>query len=105
MVTHASSTQSDSEFGAHLDEWWVDGALRAIEDLAASGAIFSADQLRADPYNIPDPSHPNHWGALFAKARAEGIVKPVGYAASRTATRNGGVLRLWRGARRRAVAA
>ncbi|HMM96716.1 hypothetical protein [Phycicoccus sp.] len=88
----------------HLDPFWTDGALRAIETLAAGGAIFSADDLRADPYSIPEPAHPSHWGALFAKARAQGIIRPVGFIVSRTASRNGGALRTWRGNRTAAEA-
>jgi hypothetical protein len=105
MVTHEHSEAHDAEQGCHLDPWWVDGALRAIATLAATGEVFSADQPRAEPFSIPEPSHPNHWGGLWAKAKAEDLIKPVGYASSRTASRNGGVLRLWRGTGRQAVAA
>jgi hypothetical protein len=105
MVTHQHSAAHDPEHGAHLDPWWADGALRAIETLAAAGVIFSVESLRVDPFSLPDPPHPSHWGAIFAKARTEGVIKPVGYIASRTPSRNGGVQRLWRGTDRRALAA
>lgn len=105
MVTHQHSDSPDPGQICHLDEWWLDGVLRAIESLARSGAIFTTDDLRRDPYSLPEPPHPNHWGAAFAKARADGIIKPVGYASSRTVSRNGGVLRLWRSAAPRVVAA
>ena len=105
MVTQHTSEAHDAAHGTHLDPWWLDGALRAIETLAAADVIFSTDELRADPFNIPEPSHSSHWGALFAKARAEGLVKPVGFTTSRTISRNGGVLRLWRGASRVSAAA
>ncbi|NNM44585.1 hypothetical protein [Knoellia koreensis] len=102
MVTQHVSVQPELPA---LDDWWADGALRAIEALAAAGVIFSADDLRDDPYNLPAPHHPSQWGAVFAKAKQAGLIKPVGYAASRTGSRNGGVLRLWRGTKGTAAAA
>lgn len=105
MVTHPSSAPHDPEPHCHLDPWWAEGALRAIEALAASGRIFSCSDLRDDPYSIPDPPHTAHWGVIFARARAEGICRPVGYIAARTPSRNAGVQRLWRGTQRRLAAA
>lgn len=79
------------------DAWWADGARRALETLAANGAIFSADALFEPPFALPDPPHPSQVGALFAVARADELIRPVGFAASRRRSRNGGALRLWRG--------
>jgi hypothetical protein len=99
----SAPSEREHPLGTSLDEWWLSGAMRAIEALAGTDQIFSCDDLRADPYSIPEPSHPSHWGALFAKARTEGLIRQVGFCTSRTGTRNGGVLRTWRGATRTAV--
>lgn len=103
ILPSAPSEHQHDAHDTHLDPWWVDGALRAIDTLADTQRPFTADDLRSEPYAIPEPAHPSHWGALFAKARTEGLIRPVGYCASRTTSRNGGVLRLWRGTNRRAV--
>ena len=99
------SADDTAEFGTHLDDFWTDGALRAIEALAATGRTFSASQLRDDPYNLPDPAHPSHWGAVFSRARTEGLIEPAGYAPSSTSSRKGGVQRVWRAPRGRLEAA
>jgi len=82
---------------ADLDPWWADGAQRALGLLAESGRIFAADDLRDDPYSVPEPSHPNQWGSLFRAAHRVELIRPVGFTTSRTASRHGGVTRLWRG--------
>lgn len=87
----------------HLDEWWADGALRAIATLAETGRIFTCDDLRRPPIALPEPAHPSHWGAVFTMARAEGTIRPVGYGPSATPSRHYGTLRRWRGGRGRAA--
>lgn len=104
-VLRDHSVRPDSEDTCHLDPWWLDSTMTAIGALAATGEIFTTDNLRDDPYSLPEPRHSSHWGAAFSMARRQGLIRPVGYAASRTASRNGGVLRLWRGTGRLAVAA
>lgn len=79
------------------DQWWRSGADRALATCASSGHIFSADVLRDDPYNLPEPRHPSAWGALFSAARAAGLIEHVGYDVSHTPSRRGGLLRTWRG--------
>lgn len=97
MITDPRSAESG---GCHLpdpDGWWYDGARRALEVLAAGHGIFSADDLFAPPFAIADPPHPSQVGSAFASARADGLIRPVGYVASKRASRNGGAHRLWRG--------
>lgn len=99
-VTSTRSRESGNATTSALpapEPWWADGARRALETLAASGEIFSADALFEPPYALPDPPHPSQVGALFAVARADALIRPVGFAASRRRSRNGGALRLWRG--------
>lgn len=84
-------------FGGHPDRWWQDGALRAVTELAKTGQPFTLDALRDDPYNLPDPHHPNQWGALAHAARKAGLIEPIGYQPSTVASRKGSVVRVWQG--------
>lgn len=75
---------------------WLDCAWRAMRQLAAEGRDFTANDLTE--MGVPDPDHSGRWGSLFAAAKAEGLIVPVGYQASRRRSRQGGVCRVWRGA-------
>ena len=75
------------------DPWHADGALRAIEHLAALGRSFDAFDVATLMGSEPD--HPNHWGSVFAKAKALGLIRKVGYAPSRRPGRVGGVCAVW----------
>lgn len=77
---------------------WVRLASSALEDLIASGSEFSADDVREAMPEGLEPHHPNAWGALFNGYRREGLIELAGYRQSTTKSRNGGVLRMWRGA-------
>lgn len=74
-----------------LDEWFesFDSALLARVRL---GGRFTADDLRD---KVPEPGHPNWWGAGFRRAISDGLIVQVGFVESRTPSRRGGVLRVW----------
>lgn len=76
---------------------WLRLASSAIDDLRASGREFSADDVRAAMPHGLEPHHPNAWGALFNSYRREQLIELAGYRQSTTTSRNGGVLRMWRG--------
>ena len=78
------------------DEWWADGARRAVYELAAADRIFSADDIFDEPFGVPAPDHPSQVGGLFAGLRSAGLIRPVGYKASTRSSRHSGVQRLWR---------
>jgi hypothetical protein len=78
------------------DPWWLDGALRAIREMAATGREFGADDLRVT-YGLSEPDHPAAWGALFRIACRKGWIVPVGARPSRTSSRQGSLIRTWRG--------
>lgn len=80
----------------NADDWWRDCAWRGVEYLAAAGADFTAPDLTE--LGVPDPDHPNRWGALFRAALTAGLIVPVGFTTSTRRSRHGGVLRVWRGA-------
>lgn len=77
------------------DPWWESGALTAIEALAKSGQPFTAADL--DALGVGQPDHPCRWGSVFAKAKQLGIVRKIGYSASRRPSRSKGVCAVWTG--------
>lgn len=72
---------------------WLADAGDAIERLARSGRNFTADDVRA---LIGEPENGNWWGIAFAKARNTGVIQPVAFGVSRSKSRNGGSLKVWR---------
>lgn len=76
------------------DPYWEAGAIKAIETLAKQGRSFTAADLT--DLGVDSPDHPNRWGSVFAKAKALGLIRKVGYTASRRAGRAGGVCAVWR---------
>jgi hypothetical protein len=79
----------------HADPWWLECALQAIEDLAATGREFTAWDL--SDMGVPDPDRPARWGAAFSVASTRGLIEAVGYQVSRRPSRGGGACRVWRG--------
>ena len=79
----------------HADRPWLDCARRAATELARRGQDFTADDLTG--LGVPDPDHPARWGSLFSTLKREGIITLVDYRASTKPSRNGGVVRVWRG--------
>lgn len=81
---------------ASADEWFRDCADRAIEQLARRGAEFQAHDIVA-LLGVPEPRHPNAWGARFSAAARRGVIEQAGYAPSSRPTVAGSAVRLWRG--------
>lgn len=69
-----------------------DLAVGVIRRLAWSGRTFSADTVRAETVIAS-----NAIGAAFRHCHTQGLIEAVGYVTSRSPSRHGGVLRLWRG--------
>lgn len=93
MTTAADPNAAD--ILRHADSWWRDCAERAARELARRGQDFTSDDLAA--MGVPDPDVPARWGSLFAALKREGIITLTGFRASTKRSRNGGVLRVWRG--------
>jgi hypothetical protein len=72
------------------NDWWFQGALVAIRQLALSGRGFTVDHLSS---MIGEPPDPHYWGALFAAAQKLKIIEPVGARVGR----DGRLVRLWWG--------
>lgn len=81
----------------NVDEWWKCCMDSAIRYLASTGVPFTADDCR--DLHVPAPDHPARVGARFSAAMKAGLIRPTGYAISRSSTRHAGVLRTWVGAR------
>lgn len=79
----------------HTDDPWRESAMRALADLAATGAAFQATDITR--MGVGEPAHPNHWGALLRAASQVGLIEPVGYAPSNRPTAQGSTVRTWRG--------
>lgn len=79
------------------DDWWWPTAMRAVRWLAQVPGEFDAWDVTM--LGVPDPDHPNRWGALFRAASTAGVIVPAGYTQSRRPGRAGGLCRTWRGAR------
>lgn len=80
----------------NADQWWSDCAQRAIRDLASSGREFTAYDVQL--LGVPEPDHPNRWGAAFRAACMRGVIRSAGFVRSSRPSREGGVCRLWVGA-------
>lgn len=81
------------------DDWWRDTAERALSHLASTGRAFTAMDIT--DLGVPDPDHPNRWGALFSTARTRGEIEPLGWTYSRRPSRSFGVCRVWIGTEHR----
>lgn len=77
------------------DDFWWDGAMRAVVWLARCPGEF--DAFDVTELGVPEPDHPARWGALFRAAATAGVIEPAGFHQSRRPSRAGGVCRVWRG--------
>lgn len=75
---------------------WTDYALSLLEYFAKSVRQFSSDEFRAHFVNhLPEPPHPNAFGALFNRAAKAGIIRHVGYIKSVRASAHRRVVGVW----------
>ena len=79
---------------AAADHWWASCFDTAVGYFASTGVPFTADDVRE---LIPAPDHPNRTGARFHAANRAGLIRPTGFALSRSRSRHAGVLRVWQG--------
>jgi hypothetical protein len=96
MQTFAERAKSTGQStAAAADPEGFEWALEAIAGLADQGYPFDAADVRAaaGPFE-----RPNVVGAAFSAARKAGLIEVAGYATSRTVSRHGALVRLWRGA-------
>jgi hypothetical protein len=75
---------------------WVDQALLALRALASTGRAFQCWDL-VDGYGLPEPSSTAAWGALMRRAKAQGLVRRIGYEQSRRPETKGSAVAVWVG--------
>lgn len=97
-----SEAQTRRDAGAGLAENSVDtrwrlAAEHAITQLAASGAVFTSDDVH-DRIGSP-PGHRNAVGGVFIAASKRGEIRPVGYRNSRRPEAHARPVREWVGVR------
>ena len=71
---------------------WRSRATRAALELAATGRIFTADDLHTA--TVGEPTHHSEWGSIMRDPQVRKAVKSIGFTYS---ARTGGVLRVWQG--------
>jgi hypothetical protein len=77
------------------DQYWRSCFDAGVEHLAASGRVFSTDDLFT--LGVPAPDHPNRVGAAISAAMKAETIRPVGYRQSARPSRHAGVVRVWVG--------
>jgi hypothetical protein len=78
------------------DPDWKATADAAIDQLAATGQPFTADDVRA--LGVPDPDSRKAWGARFLSASRAGRIIRVGYVPSKRPSVHAHPIAQWRGA-------
>lgn len=71
-------------------------ALQAVRAMASTGREFQAFDL-VESFRVPEPDHPNRWGALLARAARQGVIVAVGATPSRRLSTAQSLTRTWRG--------
>lgn len=85
----------DLEPVATSNQWWWDGAERAIRYLAEAGQPFSIQDVHG--LGVPDPDHCNRAGAAILTASRRGLIRRIGDTHSTRRSRHGGRIGLWVG--------
>jgi len=80
----------------NCDDWWISTALQAVRAMANTGREFQAFDLD-ESFRVPEPDHPNRWGALLARAARQGVIVAVGATPSRRLSTAQSLTRTWRG--------
>jgi hypothetical protein len=92
----ARKAQGIAQVDANADAWWKSCADQALEHLAQSGRVFEAYDLVL--MGVPEPHHPNAWGARMNAAAKRGLIRNVGAGPSKRPTVARSLVRYWQGA-------
>ena len=60
------------------NEDWLDAAVSLLRSFAARTDAFTNGDFRNWAKGLPEPAHPNAWGALFNRAARRGIIRKTG---------------------------
>ena len=77
------------------DLCWHEDAVDMLTAWAASGLLFTAEDLRRSMRPAPSDKAP---GLAFQAARRAGLIAAIGFKESTDKSRKGGVIRVWKGA-------
>jgi hypothetical protein len=92
----ATAAEVGGQVALDFDKAWGEGALEALEQLAAHGLEFTADALLQ---LVGQPSSRGAVGGVFKKAAKAGLIHCVGVTTSQRISRHGGLQRIWVGVR------
>jgi hypothetical protein len=84
------------QVGLDFDRAWAEAAAEGLEQLAADGREFTADDLLQ---LVGQPSSPGAVGGVFKKAANADLIRCVGVTSSQRISRHGGLQRVWVGVR------
>lgn len=77
---------------------WIDAVFSQLESLCIYYDEFTADDLRVvcALRGLSEPGHRNAWGAVFARAAREKLIRHVRYQRSDNPTSRSRVVAVWR---------
>lgn len=77
---------------------WRERAINVVNQVMQVKDCFTADDIRlmADEFGLPEPHHPNVWGALLSGLSKSGVIHKTGqYIASRLPVSHGRIIPIW----------
>jgi hypothetical protein len=95
-LADALKEQGLAQVDSNASDWWKQCADQGIRHLASTGQVFQCADLI--DLGVPEPHHPNAWGARMNAAAKAGLIVPAGWGASKRPTVAKSAVRLWRGA-------
>lgn len=90
----ATAGEIGGQVALNFDKAWGEGALEALEQLAADGLEFTTDALLQ---LVGQPSSRGAVGGVFKKAAKAGLIRCVGVTNSQRISGHGGLQRVWVG--------
>ncbi len=77
---------------------WSDVALDALKAFAVRiGKPFTTEDFRQSAL-VPEPHHPNAWGAIFNAAARKGVIRQVGFSRPSNIKSHASVVMTWEAA-------
>lgn len=81
---------------------WQSAVHAVLTQLCQSRETFTAEDLRkaCAAAGIPDPKHPNAWGAAINSASKSGLIEQIGHKKNHMSSAHARIVGVWRAARR-----
>lgn len=77
---------------------WMVFALYGLKEFCKTHRVFAIEEYRSacNDLNIPNPDHPNSWGALALAAKKLGLIRFTGeYRQARNSTAHARIVKIW----------